>query len=86
MPVIPTTNIILVAQLKQGLIVVDTGPEFLVADNIPSNPYDPVNIAWWGEYVRLNDTLYTFVKTKLGYTSDQMQTFFNTCAAYEVSP
>jgi hypothetical protein len=85
-PVIPQTVSIYLNQLKQGLAIVDPGPTFLVADNIPSSPYDAVNIGWNGEYVRINDALYTFVKTQLGYSTDQMMTFFNTCATYGISP
>jgi hypothetical protein len=85
-PVIPQTLSILTAQLKQGLAIVDPGPLFLVADNIPQSPYDSVNIGWNGEYVRINDSLYSFVKTQLGYTTDQMLIFFNTCSTYGVSP
>jgi hypothetical protein len=85
-PVIPQTLSILTSQLKQGLSIVDPGPLFLVADNIPSSAYDPVNIGWNGQYVRINDALYTFVQSALGYSNDAMTTFFNDCSELGISP
>lgn len=77
-------NTILIAQLRQGLSVID--PSLLIAANIPSSPYDPINICWNGQYFRPNDALYNFIQDQFDYTNTEMISFYNTCSTYAISP
>ena len=75
-----------ISQLKQGLAVVDTSTPPVVAGNIPSSPYNAVNICWNSAVLLRGDSLYRFVQAQLGYSNSQMAAFYETCAGYSGNP
>lgn len=79
-------GLVLVAQVRQELALVDLVTPPAVAGYIPASPYNKVNIGWNGEYMRVGDSLYNFIQTQLGYSVAQMTAFFALCAALPVSP
>jgi hypothetical protein len=73
-----------VAQLKQGLAVVD--PSGLVKYNLPSDPTNSINIGWYEDQFPNSGALYNFIATKLGYSVSQMIAFYASLAGYPVRP
>lgn len=73
-----------VAQLKQGLAVVDlTG---LVKFNLPDDPTNSVVIGWYEDQFPNSGALYDFIQTQLGYTTSQMIAFYGTLSSYPARP
>jgi hypothetical protein len=73
-----------VAQLKQGLAVVD--PSGLVKFNLPSDPVSLINIGWYEDQFPNSGALYNFIATQLGYSVAQMIAFYATLATYPARP
>lgn len=73
-----------VAQLKQGLSVVD--PAGLVKFNLPSDPTNTVTMGWYEDLFPNFGALYNFITTQLGYTTAQMTAFYATLSTYPVRP
>lgn len=73
-----------VAQLKQGLTVVD--PTGLVKFNLPADPQNNITIGWYEDVFPNSGALYTFVALKLGYTAAQMIAFYLTLSGYPARP
>jgi hypothetical protein len=73
-----------VAQLKQGLSVVD--PSGKVKFGLPSDPVNPITIGWYEDQFPNSGALYNFIAAQLGYSSAQMTAFYATLASYPVRP
>ena len=73
-----------VAQLKQGLSVVD--PAGLVKFSIPDDPTNLITIGWFEDVFPNSGSLYNFIATKLGYTTSQMIAFYLTLSSYPARP
>jgi hypothetical protein len=73
-----------VAQLKQGLSVVD--PSGKVKFNIPSDPLNLITIGWYEDLFPNSGALYNFVAAQLGYSTSQMIAFYATLSTYPVRP
>jgi hypothetical protein len=73
-----------IAQLKQGLSVVDPGG--LVKNNIPADPTNLITIGWYEDLFPNAGGLYNFIITKLGYTPAQMIAFYATLSSYPARP
>lgn len=73
-----------VAQLKQGLSVVD--PSGKVKYNLPDDPVNLITVGWYEDLFPNSGALYEFIKTTLGYTSAQMIAFYATLSAYPARP
>lgn len=73
-----------VAQLKQGLAVVD--PSGKVKFNLPADPVHPITIGWYEDQFPNSGALYNFITTQLGYTAAQMIAFYATLSTYPVRP
>jgi hypothetical protein len=73
-----------VAQLKQGLAVVD--PQGLVKFNLPTDPTNPITIGWYEDQFANSGALYSFIQTQLGYSNSQMIAFYATLSGYPLRP
>lgn len=73
-----------VAQLKQGLAVVD--PTGLVKYNLPSDPQNSVTIGWYEDQFPNSGALYNFIQTQLSYTTSQMIAFYASLSGYPLRP
>lgn len=73
-----------VAQLKQGLAVVD--PTGLVKLNLPSDPTNAITIGWYEDQFPNSGALFTFIQTQLGYTASQMIAFYASLSGYPLRP
>ncbi len=73
-----------VAQLKQGLSVVDPGG--LVKLNLPSDPTNAITMGWYEDQFANAGALYTFIQSKLGYSNSQMIAFYNSLSGYPLRP
>lgn len=73
-----------VAQLKQGLAVVDGNG--LVKYALPEDPTNPVTIGWYEDQFPNSGALYNFIATQLGYTAAQMIAFYATLSGYPARP
>lgn len=73
-----------VAQLKQGLAVID--PSGLVKYNIPADPTSPINIGWYEDLFPNSGALYNFIASKLGYSVSQMIAFYASLSGYPARP
>lgn len=73
-----------VAQLKQGLAVVD--PAGLVKYNLPADPVHPITIGWYEDVFPNFGALYNFITAQLGYTTSQMSSFYITLSGYPARP
>jgi hypothetical protein len=73
-----------VAQLKQGLSVVDPGG--LVKNNLPADPTSTITMGWYEDQFPNSGALYNFISSKLGYTASQMTAFYATLAGYPARP
>lgn len=73
-----------IAQLKQGLAVVDPGG--LVKNHLPSDQTNPINIGWYEDQFPNSGALYNFTASQLGYSVSQMIAFYASLAGYPVRP
>jgi hypothetical protein len=73
-----------VAQLKQGLAVVD--PTGLVKNGLPADPVNPITIGWYEDLFPNAGALYNFITTKLSYTPAQMIAFYLSLSTYPARP
>lgn len=73
-----------VAQLKEGLSVVD--PTGQVKNNIPADGTNPITIGWYEDLFPNAGALYNFVAMKLGYTTAQMTAFYGSLSSYPARP
>lgn len=73
-----------VAQLKQGLSIVDPGG--MVKLNLPSDPTNVVTIGWYEDLFPNSGALYNFIAMQLGYTESQMIAFYLTLSGYPARP
>jgi hypothetical protein len=73
-----------VAQLKQGLSVVD--PTGKVKFNLPADPTNAITIGWYEDLFPNSGALYNFIATQLGYTAAQMIAFYGTLSSYPARP
>lgn len=73
-----------VAQLKQGLAVVDPGG--LVKFNLPSDPTNSITSGWYEDLFPNSGALYTFIQMQLGYTASQMIAFYASLSGYPLRP
>ncbi len=73
-----------VAQLKQGLAVVD--PAGLVKFNLPADPTNTITMGWYEDQFPNSGALYNFISTQLGYTTAQMIAFYATLSGYAARP
>lgn len=83
-PIAAPLLIATVAQLKQGLAVVD--PAGLVKFNLPADPTNAVTIGWYEDQFPNSGALYNFITTQLGYTASQMTAFYLTLSGYPARP
>ena len=73
-----------VAQLKQGLAVVD--PTGLIKFHLPADPVNPITIGWYEDQFPNSGALYDFIALRLGYTTSQMIAFYATLSGYPLRP
>lgn len=73
-----------VAQLKQGLAVVD--PTGLVKYNLPSDPTNAITIGWVEDLFPNSGALYNFIQMQLSYTASQMIAFYASLSGYPLRP
>jgi hypothetical protein len=73
-----------IAQLKQGLAVVDVAGK--VKLNLPSDPTNTVTIGWYEDQFPNTSALYNFVASQLGYSAAQMSSFYASLATYPQRP
>lgn len=73
-----------IAQLKQGLAVVDPGG--LVKYNLPSDPTNAITMGWYEDQFPNSGALFTFIQTQLGYTASQMIAFYSSLSGYPLRP
>jgi hypothetical protein len=73
-----------VAQLKQGLSVVD--PTGKVKLNLPADPVNPITIGWYEDQFPNSGALYNFIASQLGYSVSQMIAFYATLSGYPLRP
>ena len=81
-PVIPNYGVVSVSQFKKALN--NAGVMVTVDDAISANVTNNLNVQWRnGLSVQNGDALYTFVKSTLGYTDDQMSNLLQYAATQQ---
>lgn len=83
-PIAGPLTIATVAQLKQGLSIIDPGGK--VKFNLPADPTNLVTIGWYEDLFPNSGALYNFIATQLGYTPSQMIAFYLTLSGYMARP
>ncbi len=83
-PIAGPLTLATVAQLKQGLAVVDPGG--LVKYNLPSDPQNTITVGWYEDQFPNSGSLYNFIQVQLGFTASQMIAFYATLSGYPLRP
>ena len=81
-PIVPNYGVVSVSQFKKALN--NKGLMVTVDDAISANVTSDINVQWRnGLTFQSGDTLYTFVKSTLGYTDAQMTTLLQYAATQQ---